>query len=169
MKNRETVPVDPPKIDFVPLWDYILVEPVKQDGNKIGSLVIPDGSRLEDTKKGLVVKAGKGAYRESGAFIENPIREGDYVYFMARSAPFAVVLAGKHYLAMAGRDVIAIAERPVLRFDERVLPLDTPPDVGVPSTVYVRITDTRTKQYADFPLGDKEAQGTWKDQQEAAE
>ena len=97
-------------IDFEPLWDYILALPIEENVTK-GGIALPDGSRLTDVKKALVVKAGKGAYRESGAFIENPIQAGDTIYMMGHVKPFVVGINGKNHICLSGRDVVAIAKR----------------------------------------------------------
>lgn len=97
-------------LNFQPLWDYVLIDPIIQTTTP-GGLALPEGARTDDLKGGLVVRAGKGAYRESGAFIENPIKVGDTVYFMGKMMPFVITLNRKKYLCMAGRDVVAIAER----------------------------------------------------------
>lgn len=96
-------------LNFEPLWDYLLIKPVKKDKTK-GGIVLPDGSRLDDLSTGLVVKAGKGAYRESGAFIENPIKVGDTIYMMGHVKPFVVPLNGETYCCVSGRDVVAVTK-----------------------------------------------------------
>ena len=97
-------------VDFEPMWDYILALPIVENVTKAG-LVLPDGSRLTDVKKALVIKAGKGSYRESGAFIENPIKPGDTIYMMGHVKPFVVGLNDKNHICLSCRDVIAITKR----------------------------------------------------------
>lgn len=95
-------------IDFEPLWDYCLIKPIEQKETK-GGIVLPDGTTIDGVKKARVIKAGKGAYRESGAFIENPIKEGDVIYMMAYVKPFVVTLEGEVYYCLSGRDIVATA------------------------------------------------------------
>ena len=97
-------------VDFEPLWDYILALPIEETVSS-GGVVLPNGARLTDVKKALVVKAGKGAYRESGAFIENPIKAGDTIYMMGHVQPFLVSLNGKKHICLSSRDVVAITVR----------------------------------------------------------
>lgn len=96
--------------DFEPLWDYILAKPVEENVTK-GGIQLPEGTRVADVKKALVVKAGKGAYRESGAFIENPVKAGDCIYMMAHVKPFIVPINGVNHICLSGRDVVAITKR----------------------------------------------------------
>ena len=96
-------------IDFEPLWDYLLILPQKSTDKTHGGLHLPGGVKLDNIALGLVIKAGSGAYRESGAFIENPIKAGMMVHMMANRAPFRLAHKGVDYLVMAGRDVVAIA------------------------------------------------------------
>lgn len=101
----------PDEVDFNPLWDYCLLEPIIPTQTP-GGIAIPDGSRTDDTLKSLVIKAGPGAYRDSGAFVPNPIKEGDYVYHMTWGAkPVKFVFNGKMYLVVSGRDCIATTIR----------------------------------------------------------
>lgn len=123
MDNREGPVVDPAtklevalpvadEIDFVPFWDYVLLDPIPKSKTE-GGIVMPDGSKgVDDMARSVCIKAGKGAYRESGAFIENPIQEGDIIYHMAMIKPFFVKFKGKTYLCVAGRDCVARAKRP---------------------------------------------------------
>jgi len=98
--------------EFEPLWDYILIDPIIQTKTR-GGVALPDNIKVgvDDTQKGVVVKSGPGAYRDSGTFVPNPIKVGDMVFFMGMRAPFKVVLKGKSYLCMSGRDCVAIVPR----------------------------------------------------------
>jgi co-chaperonin GroES (HSP10) len=98
------------KLDFNPLWDYILLDPIKNAMTK-GGLHIPEGAdkHLKDTARGVCIKAGPGAYRDDGTFVPNPIKVGDVVFHMSRMQPFSVVLNGHSYLCVSGRDCVATA------------------------------------------------------------
>lgn len=96
--------------EFEPMWDYVLLDPgvkLKSDGG----ILLPEGSKLDDVMTSLVVKAGQGAYRESGVFIKNPIKVGDYVYHMALIKPWKIKMGGKLYLCVSARDCIGIKGR----------------------------------------------------------
>jgi co-chaperonin GroES (HSP10) len=93
---------------FVPMWDYILMKPIPPGKSK-GGLHMPDGVQHDDMQRSVVVKSGKGAYRESGVFIENPIKVGDLVYHVARVKPYVFKLDGETYLCVACRDCVAIS------------------------------------------------------------
>lgn len=98
------------ELNFVPLYDYVLLDPLDEN-TTAGGIQLPDGATLGDTKKSLCVKAGPGVHKDNGQFVPNPVRVGDYVYHMARAAPFKVVLNGHLYLCCSGRDCVAIEER----------------------------------------------------------
>lgn len=109
-KLSETIKPKSVEIDFNPLWDYCLLEPVIPTQTP-GGLAIPDGAKTDDTMKSLVIKAGPGAYRDNGTFVPNPIKEGDYVYHLAWNKPFKLVLNGKQYIVLSGRDCVATTIR----------------------------------------------------------
>lgn len=97
-------------VDFEPLWDYVLFEPIKDNITK-GGIQLPDGATADNTMKGLVIKSGQGAYRDNGTFVPNPIKVGDVIYFLSMRQPYKVILNGKVYLCLSGRDCVAIAGR----------------------------------------------------------
>lgn len=101
------------KLDYKPLWDFILCLPLERKTTK-GGIVLPDNSRgLDDTRRCLVVKAGPGSFNASGAFIANPIRPGQYIYNMAKHMqPYKVMIDGKLYLSMPSSEVLAVADTP---------------------------------------------------------
>lgn len=103
-------PATPPSnIDFEPLWDYCLLQPIQRNVTK-GGITLPEGSKgMDDMAKSIVIKAGPGSYNANGTFIANALKVGDVVYHMAKMQPFKVVLDGKLYLCVAGRDVVATA------------------------------------------------------------
>lgn len=93
-------------IDFEPFWDYCLVKPEKVNVSK-GGIALPTGAKLEELAKGLVLKAGPGAYRDTGTLVPNPINEGDTVYFRSNMRPEKVKINDVEYYCLSGRDVVA--------------------------------------------------------------
>ena len=109
MATKEEVAAEAKKINYVPLWDWCLLDPIIQ-GKTQGGLVVPHGTKLGDTDRSLCVKAGPGSWQNQ-QWIENPIKVGDVVYHLARVTPTKVVLDGHLYLAVASRDIISREER----------------------------------------------------------
>lgn len=106
MPETEATPVT---VDFEPLWDYCLLQPLQRNVTK-GGITLPEGSKgLDDMAKSVVIKAGPGTYRDNGTFVPNALKVGDVVYHMAKMQPFKVVIEGKLYLCVAGRDIVATA------------------------------------------------------------
>lgn len=100
------------EINFVPLYDFVLLDPIKRDEKTKGGVVIPETSKgLEDIQRSVCVKAGPGIHKDNGTFVPNPIQVGDTVFNMARGAAFKVVLDGHFYICCSGRDCIAIENR----------------------------------------------------------
>ena len=95
-------------INFEPLYDYVLMEPIPKNTTK-GGLHLPEGANMDDVSKSVVRKAGPGAYRDDGTFVPNPLVVGDIVYHLAKMMPWKVVLNGKNYLCVSARDVVAKA------------------------------------------------------------
>lgn len=106
MKENGAAKVE--EVDFNPLWDYVLMEPIKDEVTK-GGIHLPDGASVDNTTRSRVIKTGPGAYRDNGTFVPNPIKVGDIVYHLANRMPFKVVLKGKQYLCISGRDCVATA------------------------------------------------------------
>ena len=114
--------------DFEPLWDYVLVKVIQREEASPGGVLMPDNYAPKmELKRAKVIKAGKGAYRESGAFIPNPIKEGDIISMIGHTGPCEVFVrvdgsSNQHYL-LAGRDCVAIEK------SKSTIPC-CPPDVG---------------------------------------
>lgn len=97
-------------IDYKPLWDFILVEPVKEKKITEGGIHLPDNAKpLDNTRRCKVIKAGPGFW-QNGVFIPNPIKVGQYIYNMAKHMqPYQVLINGKLFLSMPSNEVLAVA------------------------------------------------------------
>lgn len=63
---------------IVPLFDYVLVEPIKKEKTESG-LFIPDAS--QERTVALVVEVGTGRTSENGNLIPMMVHTGDVVYY----------------------------------------------------------------------------------------
>lgn len=97
-------------VDFEPLYSFVLMDPIKANTTE-GGLHLPDGARVSDCHKSVVIKAGPGEYRDDGTFVPNPLKVGDVVYHLAMMTPYKVVLNGHLYLCVSARDVVATQKR----------------------------------------------------------
>lgn len=98
--------------EFEPLWDFCVLE-VPEVRMTEGGIAIPETVEkgYQDTKRGRCVKAGPGAYRDSGELVPNPIKVGDIVYFMSYKTPFVLNVGKAKYYILSGRDVVGIVPR----------------------------------------------------------
>lgn len=95
------------KPNFEPLWDYILMKPIKVD--KVGSIHLPSGTKLYDVDTSVAVACGPGTY-QMGVLIHNPVKVGDIVYHAAQVMPTKVLLNGELYLLLAAHTLMGIAK-----------------------------------------------------------
>lgn len=99
-----------PKINFQPLWDWIVIDP-KPTKVTEGGLHLPEGMEVGDTMKSLVVASGPGQYKDNGTHVPNPVKVGDYVFHLTKRMPNVLIIDGKKYLAIPGCDVLGIVPR----------------------------------------------------------
>lgn len=82
---------------FEPLYDRILLEEIKEEEKRVGSIILPSNSK-EKYGKGKVAYVGKGRY-ELGHFIATHVAVGDVVLFDLNSAQ-EVTVDGKELLML---------------------------------------------------------------------
>ena len=68
---------------IIPLFDYILVEPIIKETTKTG-LYIPESAQ-EDRRLGKVIEIGPGRISESNNLIPMVVKCGDLVYYSPHS------------------------------------------------------------------------------------
>ena len=82
---------------FEPLYDRVLIEEIKEEEKKVGSIILPSSSK-EKYGRGKLVAVGKGRY-ELGHFIETHVKVGDTVLFDLNASQ-EVTLDGKELLML---------------------------------------------------------------------
>jgi chaperonin GroES len=95
-------------IQFKPLGDRAVIEPLEQEDITAGGIVIPDTAK-EKPQKGKVLSIGPGARDEAGKRIAMDIKSGDVVLF-AKYAGTEVKIDGKKLLIIKESDILAIIE-----------------------------------------------------------
>ena len=91
-----------------PLGDRVLIEPIKDTEEKIGSIYVPDTAK-EKPQEGTVVAVGTGRY-ESGNKISPEVKVGDKVLFGKYSGS-EIKQNGKDYLMIREFDILGIIEK----------------------------------------------------------
>lgn len=94
------------EIDFVPVADFILVEPIEK-GQTRGGIALPEGVD-PDPPKAKVLRVGPGRVSEMGARIPMPVAEGDVVYALAAGTTVPINLGGRKCVILRARDLIGI-------------------------------------------------------------
>jgi chaperonin GroES len=91
-------------MEFEPISDKLVCEPVEQDEMSSGGIILPELSD-QKTLKGRVLFAGKGFWAAPGLFIETSIKPGDIVLYQ-RFAAQVFEHDGKEYQIVQERDVL---------------------------------------------------------------
>jgi len=91
-------------MEFEPISDKLVCEPVEQDEMSSGGIILPELSD-QKTLKGRVLFAGKGFWAAPGLFIETSMKPGDIVLYQ-RFAAQVFEHDGKEYQIVQERDVL---------------------------------------------------------------
>jgi len=91
-------------MEFEPISDKLVCEPVEQDEMSSGGIILPELSD-QKTLKGRVLFAGKGFWAAPGLFIETAVKPGDIVLYQ-RFAAQVFEHDGKEYQIVQERDVL---------------------------------------------------------------
>jgi chaperonin GroES len=93
-------------INFKPLGNRVLVEPIEQDEVTAGGIVLPDTAK-EKPQQGMILATGPGARDEDGKRIPLDVAKGDKVLF-AKYSGTEIKVDGKKYLILREDDILAI-------------------------------------------------------------
>jgi chaperonin GroES len=93
-------------INFKPLGNRVLIEPIEQDEITAGGIVIPDTAK-EKPQQGMILAIGPGARDEDGERIPLDVAKGDKVLF-AKYSGTEIKVDGKKYLILREDDILAI-------------------------------------------------------------
>jgi chaperonin GroES len=95
-----------PTTNLRPLHDRVLVKRLAEQGDKHGSIIIPDTAK-EKPQEGKVVAVGTGKVTEDGKTLPLAVKAGDRILFGKYSGS-EVDLGGEAYLVMKEEDVLGI-------------------------------------------------------------
>lgn len=93
-------------MQFRPLHDRVVVEPLDQDEKTAGGIIVPDTAQ-EKPMRGKVLVAGPGARGEDGKLLPLEVKKGDTVLYGKYSGT-EVRIDGKDVLIMRESDVMGV-------------------------------------------------------------
>ncbi len=93
-------------MDFKPLYDRILIDPLKQDEKTAGGIIIPDTAK-EKPVEGKVIAVGEGYRSDNGSITTLKVKVGDNVVYGKWSGT-EIKLDNKDYIIIKESDVLGI-------------------------------------------------------------
>ncbi|MCX7810462.1 MAG: co-chaperone GroES [Leptospiraceae bacterium] len=94
-------------MNIKPLADRVLIEPIEQQEERIGSIIIPDTAK-EKPQEGKVIAVGPGR-QENGKVVPLQVKVGDRVLY-GKYAGTEIKKDGKEYLIVRESDILAVIE-----------------------------------------------------------
>ena len=95
-------------MNFRPLHDRICVEPIEQESQSAGGIIIPETAK-DKPMEGKVLAVGAGRKTEDGTLVPVDIKEGDQVLY-GRFSGSEVTIEGQKVLIMRESDIMGIIE-----------------------------------------------------------
>jgi chaperonin GroES len=95
-------------MNFRPLHDRVVVEPLSEDERTAGGIIIPETAK-EKPMQGKVISVGPGSRGEDGKLQKPDVKKGDKILYGKWSGT-EVKLEGKTLLIMRESDVMGILE-----------------------------------------------------------
>ncbi len=95
-------------MNFVPLYDRVLVNRVDEVSKTSGGIIIPDTAK-EKPSEGIVEAVGNGGRSEDGKLIPMSVKAGDRVLF-AKWSGTEVKLNGEDRLIIKESEILGIIE-----------------------------------------------------------
>lgn len=95
-------------INFRPLGDRVLIEPIEQEEVTATGLYIPETAK-EKPQQGNILAVGAGRRDDDGKRVDMDVKVGDKVLF-AKYAGTEVKIDGKKLLIMKESDILGIVE-----------------------------------------------------------
>jgi chaperonin GroES len=99
---------------IVPLSDYVLIEPMKEEKTTKTGIVIPDTAEGEKPQKGKIIAVGSGKVNDKGEKVAMSVKIGDMVLFKKYGPDEIKIENDKgeqvEYLIGKEEDILAIIE-----------------------------------------------------------
>ena len=96
-------------MNFRPLHDRVLVQPLDGEEKTAGGIIIPDTAK-EKPSEGKIIAVGPGAKTEDGKILPMEVKVGDLVLFGKWSGT-EVKIDGVEYSIMKESDMMAILSK----------------------------------------------------------
>lgn len=96
-------------MNIKPLYDHILIEPMKKEEMTKTGILLPDTAEKERPEQGKIIAVGIGKKTEDGKIIPLEVKPGDIVLF-SKYGPNEVKVEDKEYLIAKEEDILAIIE-----------------------------------------------------------
>ena len=93
-------------MNIQPLGDRVLVEPIKEEEQKKGGIIIPDTAK-ERPQQGKVIAVGQGKLDDNGKAIPMHVKKGDKV-LMPKYGGTEIKMDGKEYQIMREDDILGV-------------------------------------------------------------
>ncbi len=93
-------------MQFRPLHDRVVVEPLEQEEKTAGGIIVPDTAQ-EKPMQGKVVAVGPGARSEDGALQPPDVKKGDTILYGKYSGT-EVKIDDKELLIMRESDIMGV-------------------------------------------------------------
>jgi chaperonin GroES len=94
---------------IIPLADYVLLEPIKQEEKTKSGILLPESAEKERPEQGKVIAVGPGRRDEKGNLIPVSVKPGQKVLFK-KYGPDEIKVDNKEYLICKEEDILAIIE-----------------------------------------------------------
>lgn len=92
-----------------PLYNHVLIEPVKQEEKTKTGILLPETAEKERPEQGRVIAVGSGRRTSQGKIIPMEVKKGDMVLF-TKYGPTEIKINNKKYLIAKEDDILAILE-----------------------------------------------------------
>jgi chaperonin GroES len=96
-------------INFKPLNDRVIVEPLEQEEMTAAGIYVPETAK-EKPQEGTVLAVGPGRLLDSGDRAPIEVHEGDRVLFAKYAGTEFKMNGDKRYLILGEKDILAIVE-----------------------------------------------------------
>jgi chaperonin GroES len=96
-------------MNIKPLFDHILIEPIKEEEKTKTGILLPATAEKERPEQGKVIAVGPGKKDKTGKRIPPEIKIGDKVLF-TKYGPNEIKVGEKEYLIAKEEDILAIIE-----------------------------------------------------------
>lgn len=97
------------EIKILPLADYVLIEPIKEEEKTKAGILLPETAEKEKPEQGKVIAVGPGKRDEKGNLIPLSVKVGQRVLFK-KYGPDEIKVDEKEYLICKEEDILAIIE-----------------------------------------------------------